>query len=84
MGSDALDETDLTGSVTNAAFKEYVFFGGKRIARCDYQNAVNYYFADHLGTARLVTDSSGTMPPRWREEFLPAGRNRGRGCSRLY
>jgi hypothetical protein len=26
MGSDPLDQTDLTGSTTNAAFKEYVFF----------------------------------------------------------
>ncbi len=37
VNSDALDETDLTGSTTNSAFSEYMFFGGKRIARRNSQ-----------------------------------------------
>jgi RHS repeat-associated protein len=74
MGSDPLDETDLTGVTTNAAFSEYIFFGGKRIARRDSTNAVNYYFADHLGTARTVTNSSGT--PLDDSDFYPFGGER--------
>jgi hypothetical protein len=54
MGSGPLDETDGAGSLATTAFKEYVFFNGKRIARRDSTNAVNYYFADHLGTARIA------------------------------
>jgi RHS repeat-associated protein len=61
LGSDPLDETDLTGSTTNTSFNEYILFGGKRIARRDYSNNVNYYFADHLGAARIVANSSGSV-----------------------
>ena len=74
MGSDPLDETDLAGNSNNAGFNEYIFFGGKRIARRDYQNSVNYYFADHLGTARIVTNSSGT--PVDDSDFYPFGGER--------
>lgn len=74
MGSDPLDETDLTGATNNSAFKEYVFFNGKRIARRDSTNAVNCYFADHLGTARVVTDSSGAIVDD--SDFYPFGGER--------
>ena len=39
---DILDETDTSGNLTN----EYVYFGGKRIARRDSSNNVYYYFVD--------------------------------------
>jgi RHS repeat-associated protein len=74
MSSDPLDETDLTGSITNSTFNEYIFFGGKRIARRDYSNNVNYYFADHLGTARIVANSSGTILDD--SDFYPFGGER--------
>jgi len=74
MASDPLDETDLTGVTTNSGFKEYVFFGGKRIASRDYQNNVNYYFADHLGTARVVTNASGSILDD--SDFYPFGGER--------
>jgi hypothetical protein len=61
VGSDPLDETDLAGNTNNASFNEYVFFGGKRIARRDSSNAVHYYFSDHLGSAKMVADALGTM-----------------------
>jgi len=73
-GSDPLDETDLAGSTANAAFKEYIFFDGKRIARRDYQNNVNYYFADHLGTARVVTNAGGAILDD--SDFYPFGGER--------
>lgn len=74
LGSDPLDETDLTGAINNATFNEYIFFGGKRIARRDFNNAVSYYFADHLGTARIVANSSGT--PVDDSDFYPFGGER--------
>jgi RHS repeat-associated protein len=55
--SDPLDETDASGNLTD----EYIFFNGKRIARRDSSNNVDYYFADHLGTARVVTNAGGTI-----------------------
>jgi len=71
-GSDPLDETDLSGSVTN----EYVFFGGKRIARRNVQifGLVTYYFADHLGTSRVVTSSAGVVQDD--SDFYPFGGER--------
>jgi len=74
VGSDPLDETDGSGTTANAAFKEYIFFGGKRIASRDSSNTVNYYFADHLGTARIVANSSGT--PVDDSDFYPFGGER--------
>jgi RHS repeat-associated protein len=73
-GSDPLDETDLTGVTTNSAFKEYIFFAGKRIARRDSSNNVDYYFADHLGTARIVTNATGTILDD--SDFYPFGGER--------
>jgi RHS repeat-associated protein len=74
MGSDALDETDAAGSTTNVAFNEYIFFGGQRIARRESSNNVTYYFSDHLGTARIVANSSGT--PLDDSDFYPFGGER--------
>lgn len=51
MSSDPLDETDLSGNIT----AEYMFFGGRRIARREASGNVNYYFAGRLGTARALT-----------------------------
>jgi RHS repeat-associated protein len=74
LGSDPLDETDLAGNTNNASFNEYIFFGGKRIARRDSTNNFNYYFADHLGTARIVANSAGTILDD--SDFYPFGGER--------
>jgi RHS repeat-associated protein len=74
MGSDPLDETDLAGSTANTSFHEYIFFGGQRIARRDSSNNVSYYFADHLGTSRIVTNSSGNILDD--SDFYPFGGER--------
>jgi len=74
MGSDPLDDTDLAGNTNNSSFNEYVFFNGKRIARRDSSNNVNYYFADHLGTARVVANSVGTILDD--SDFYPFGGER--------
>ena len=66
-GSGALDETDAGGNLTD----EYVFFGGSRIARRDSSSNVVYYFADHVGTARVVTNSAGVIQDD--SDFYPFG-----------
>src|SRR5262249_24016381 len=52
-----IDETSSAGALTS----EYIYFGGKRVARRDANNSVHYYFSDHLGSASVVTDEVGTM-----------------------
>ena len=81
MGTDALDETDLSGNLTN----EYVFFGGERIARRDSGNNIYYYFEDHLGTSRVITNVSGS--PCYDADFYPFGGERSayvNTCSQNY
>jgi RHS repeat-associated protein len=75
MGSDPLDETDLSGNTNNSSFNEYILFNGKRIARRDYQNNVFYYFADHLGTARTQVQA-GQTNPCYDADFYPYGGER--------
>ncbi len=74
MGGDPLDETDPAGVTNNSTFNEYIFFDGQRIARRDYQNNVNYYFADRLGTTRVSTNSSGSIC--YDADFYPFGGER--------
>jgi RHS repeat-associated protein len=69
-GSDPLMETDLSGNLTY----EYIFFGGKRIARRDSSNNVVYYAADHLGTSRVVASSTGAILDQ--SDFYPFGGER--------
>ena len=59
-----------TGTITD----EYIFFGGKRIARRDPSNNVVYYFADHLGTSRIVANAAGTILGD--SDFYPFGGQR--------
>jgi RHS repeat-associated protein len=86
MMADALDETDATGSTTNSAFNEYIFFGGKRLARRNSSNAVFYYFADHLGTSRVMVQA-GQTTPCYDADFYPFGGERAplvNTCSQNY
>jgi RHS repeat-associated protein len=75
MSADALDETDLTGVTNNSAFNEYIFVDGKRIARRDSSNTVFYYFADHLGTSRVMVQS-GQASACYDADFYPFGGER--------
>jgi RHS repeat-associated protein len=52
-------ETDSSGSTTNSNYHEYAFFAGRRVARRDGPGAIYYFFADHLGSTRTITDSNG-------------------------
>jgi hypothetical protein len=69
---DPLLETDGSGNLTN----EYVFVGGRRLARRDSSGNVSYYVADHLGTARVVTNASGAVQDD--SDFYPL--RRGARC----
>src|SRR5579859_902329 len=60
LSGDSLAETDGSGSTTNAAYMEYVFFAGRRIASRNGSGAIFYYFADQLGSIRTITTGSGT------------------------
>jgi RHS repeat-associated protein len=55
-GSEVLDETDTTGSVTNSSFNEYVFFGSNRIARRDSSGDVFYYLVDQIDSSRVIAE----------------------------
>jgi len=69
-GSDPIAESNLAGS----SMDEYVFFDGKRIARRKSTGEIDYYFADHLGTSRMVVSSTGTILDD--SEFYPFGGER--------
>ena len=84
-GGDVLDETDQTGVFTNSNFSEYVFFGGKRIARRDSASHVYYYAADHLGTAREIV-LAGQTSSCYDADFYPFGGERAylMSCAQNY
>jgi len=76
---EVLDETDQTGSTTNSAFNEYIYFSGQRIARRDSSGDVYYYFADHLGTSRTmaqVLSGQTTATLCYDGDFYPFGGER--------
>ncbi|MGH9554618.1 MAG: RHS repeat domain-containing protein [Terriglobales bacterium] len=71
-GNDPLAESDLSGNLT----AEYIFFGGRRIARLDLPSvAVHYYYADHLGSSNVVANATGTAIED-ESDFYPFGGER--------
>src|SRR5437660_8983348 len=57
MSAGIVDESDLSCTLQS----EYVFFNGERVARKDFPgNAVSYYFSDHLKTASVISDATGS------------------------
>lgn len=75
-GTEILDETDLTGSTTNSSFNEYIYFGGERVARRDYQLNVFYYFSDQVGSSRgiaEVTHGGTSATLCYDADFFPFG-----------
>jgi RHS repeat-associated protein len=71
-----LDETDTTGTTANAAFSEYIYFAGARIARRDYLNNVYYYFEDQVNSSRVIAEipsGSTTATLCYDADFYPYG-----------
>jgi len=64
---EVLLETDLSGNNPT----EYVFFNGRRIARREPSSSVYYYFSDHLGSSRVITDANGNTC--YDADFTPYG-----------
>jgi len=70
---------DLNGKTLNESslgatnLHEYVYFGGKRIARIDVPAplTVSYYFDDHLGSASVITSQSGAIQEE--SDYYPYG-----------
>jgi RHS repeat-associated protein len=66
----------LVESNTAGTFQyEYVFFNGERVAQRNLTtNIPNYYFADHLGSASVVTDNNGNIQDE--SDYYPYGGER--------
>src|SRR5207342_2548231 len=61
-------EDDGTGNLT----AEYIYFGGKRVARIDLPgNTVHYYFSDHLGSTSIVASAAGSVEEE--SDYYPFG-----------
>jgi len=58
-------------NVSTAAWTNYIFFNGKRVARRDPSGAVHYYLGDHLGSTSMVVDANGNKENE--SEFCPFG-----------
>jgi RHS repeat-associated protein len=68
MAPGVVAESDLAGTLKS----EYVFFDGERVARKDFPgNTVAYYFSDHLNTASVITNASGTITSE--SDYYPWG-----------
>jgi|SRR5208282_5378025 len=63
LTGDTIAETDGSGSTTNSNYHEYIFFGGRRIARSDPASGnVYFYFVDQLGSTRSVAHWNASSP----------------------
>jgi len=70
LSGEVLTETDLAGNTIT----DYIYFQGRRIARRDAAGAVYYFFSDHLGSARVITNSTGAIQRE--SDFYPFGEER--------
>ncbi|MBZ5532066.1 MAG: hypothetical protein LAO20_11595 [Acidobacteriia bacterium] len=61
-------EADGSGTLT----AEYIYFGGKRVARIDLPaNSVHYYLSDHLSSTSVVASSAGAIEEE--SDYYPFG-----------
>jgi RHS repeat-associated protein len=68
MGGNTLAEGDGSGNLT----AEYIYFGGKRVARIDLPaNTVHYYLSDHLGSTSIVASAAGVVEEE--SDYYPFG-----------
>ncbi len=51
--------------LTKALHYKYIYAGDQRIAMRDGVNRLHYYLNDHLGSARVVIDSAGTIKDKY-------------------
>jgi RHS repeat-associated protein len=55
LAGEVLVETELDGDL----LREFIYFGGAKVARRDADGTAHYFFADHLGTNRVMTSATG-------------------------
>ncbi|HVG92512.1 MAG TPA: RHS repeat-associated core domain-containing protein, partial [Alphaproteobacteria bacterium] len=68
MGGNTLAEGDGSGNIT----AEYIYFGGKRVARIDLlANTVHYYLSDRLGSTSIVASAAGAIEEE--SDYYPFG-----------
>jgi RHS repeat-associated protein len=68
MGGNTLAEGDGTGNLT----AEYIYLGGKRVARIDLPaNTVHYYLSDHLASTSIVANAAGAVEEE--SDYYPFG-----------
>jgi RHS repeat-associated protein len=68
MGGNTLAEGDGSGNLT----AEYIYFGGRRVARIDLPaNTVHYYLSDHLGSTSVVVSAAGALEEE--SDYYPFG-----------
>ncbi|MBI2817163.1 MAG: hypothetical protein HYX72_09510 [Acidobacteria bacterium] len=66
-----LAESDLSGTIT----AEYIYFNGARVGkRVPSTGAIYYYLSDRLGTARVITNATGTVVAE--SDYYPYGGER--------
>jgi len=66
--NEVLNESDASGNI----IADYIFFGGRRVARRDSSGAIFTYFSDHLGTSRILIQGVGAGPC-YDSDFYPFG-----------
>jgi len=67
---------DVFTEFTGTAQTDYIFAGGKRVAKAPgvaSTSGTEYYHGDHLGSARLMTDASGNVVANSEATYLPYG-----------
>jgi YD repeat-containing protein len=68
---DAQGNLLATTNSSGNPISEYIYFGGRRIARREASGSVLYYFNDTLNTDRTMTDASGVVQQM--SEYYPTG-----------
>ena len=77
--TDVLAESDLSGNLE----KEFIDLNGQKIAYYGFPTSgVHYYYSDHLGSIRAITDPGGTTT-QWSATYYPWGADSGGDQSQL-
>jgi RHS repeat-associated protein len=75
-----LADSDLTGSTTNSAAHDYVYFNGVRTARRDNVGDAFYYLDDQIGSVRAIAEvvsGQTTASLCFDTDYYPYGTQRG-------
>jgi RHS repeat-associated protein len=74
LAGNTVAETDLTGSTTDSAYREYIFFAGQRVAQRDATTPtpnVYFYYTDQVGSTTAISTAAGVSC--YQATFTPYG-----------